>query len=142
GMIAAVAVVVTAVLLLPLFVGAALFTRQRAGWEATAAIASGLALIAGYLLLDAAVRAALPASPNWAAVLRLGLLALYALLAAWLAPRLAGVPQRPLWAWLGLNRSDLPTVLLALAVAALATIPWPLTGALRTFRLRLCSARC
>lgn len=130
GVIAAVAVVVTAVLLLPLFVGAALFTRRRAGWEATAAVASGLALIAGYLLLDAAVRAALPASPNWAAVLRLGLLAPYALLAAWLAPRLAGVDSRSLWAWLGLNRFDWPTVLLALAVAALTTIPWPLTGAL------------
>ncbi|MEA3341171.1 MAG: S8 family serine peptidase, partial [Chloroflexota bacterium] len=130
GVIAAVAIVVTAVLLLPLFAGAALFTRRRAGWEATSAVASGLALIAGYLLLDAAVRAALPASPNWAAALRLGLLAPYALLAAWLAPRLAGVDRRLLHVWLGLKSFDWPTVLLALAVAALATIPWPLTGAL------------
>jgi len=30
----------------------------------------------------------------------------------------------------GLNRFDLPTLLLSLAVAALVTVPWPVTGAL------------
>ncbi len=130
GVVAAVAVVVTAVLLLLPFVGVALLARRRAGWRATAAVATSGAVIAGYLLLDAAVRAALSASPNWAAALRLGLLVPYALLAAWLTPRLAGASQRPLRAWLGLSRFDLPTFLLALAVAALVTIPWPVTGSL------------
>ncbi len=144
GVMAAIAIGVTAVLLLPPFVGAALLTRHRAGWEATAAVAAGLVAIAGYLLLDAAVRAALPASPNWAAALRLCLLAPYALLIIWLAPRLAGVlprrrrtggagsesdlvlqatPAPALQVWLGLTRFDWTTALLALAVAALATIP-------------------
>ncbi len=153
GVVAAAAVVVTAVLLLPPFVGAALFTRRRAGWEAAAAVAAGLVAVAGYLLLEATVRALLPASPNWAAALRLGLLVPYALLSAWLAPRLAGVlprrrrtggagsesdpalqatsaPALQAGAWLGLMRFDWPTVLLALAVSAAVTLPWPVTGAL------------
>jgi len=62
--------------------------------------------------------------------MRLGILVPYTLLAAWLVSRLTGTPRRSLWAWLGLNRGDLPTLLLSLAVAALATIPWPVTGAL------------
>ena len=130
GVIATVAIVATAVLLLPPFIAVLLSTRRRAGWKATAAVASGLVLVAGYLLLDAAVRAALPQNPNWAAALRLGLLAPYALLAAWLAPRLADASHRPLVAWLGLDHFDWPTFLLALAVAALVTLPWPVTGAL------------
>ncbi|MFQ6101420.1 MAG: S8 family serine peptidase [Anaerolineae bacterium] len=154
GVVAAVAILVAAVLLLPPCVGVALLTRRRAGWEATAAVAASGAVIAGYLLLDATVRAVFPESsaPSLhgegadAAALRLSLLVPYALLAAWLAarlsgstelaevspksPRPAGASRRPLWAWLGLSRFDLPTVLVALAVAALVTIPWPVTGAL------------
>ena len=138
GVMAAVVIAITALLLLPPFAGVALFTRHRAGWRATAAVATGLVAIAGYLLLDAAVRAVFPESSTpslhgegaWIAALRLGMLVPYALLVAWLAPRLAGASQRPLWAWLGLSRFDWPTLLLAVTGAALVTIPWPVTGAL------------
>ena len=134
--VATATLVVTALLLLTPFVGVALIVRRRAGWQAAAAVAAGGAAIAGYLLLDAAVRAVFPDKPSLhgegaeAAALRLVLLVPYVLLAAWLMPRLAGVPRRSLWAWLGLSRFDPPTVLLALAAAALVMIPWPLTGAL------------
>jgi hypothetical protein len=124
-------------LLLP-FVGVALATRRRVGWRETTVVAAALTAIAGYLVLDAGILAALPHSPNWVAVLRLGLLVPYAYLAAWLTPRLAGASPRPGFpapalqagAWLGLTRFDRPTFLLALAVAALVTIPWPVTGSL------------
>jgi hypothetical protein len=130
GVMAAIVIVVSAVVLLLPFVGVALLTRRQAGWEATAAAAAGLVAIAGYLLLDATMRAVLPDNPNWMAVLRLGVLAPCVLLAAWLAPRLAGAAPRRLQEWLGLNRFDWPTVLLALALAALLTLSWPVTGAL------------
>ncbi len=138
--VSAVAIAITAVLLLLPFVGVALLTRSQAGWEATTAVAVGLMTVAGYLLLDAVVGAVLPKSPNsthtfrwqevWAAALRLGVLVPYAYLAAWLAPRLAGASPRRLREWLGLSRFDLPTTLLALAVAALVTVPWPVVGTL------------
>jgi subtilisin family serine protease len=136
GWIAAATLAVATPLLLGPFLGAALATRRRVGWQATAAVAACSAAIAGYVLLDAAVRAVFPDTPSLhdegvvAAALRLALLVLYVALAAWLTPRLAGASRRPLWAWLGLNRLDLPTVLLALAAAAIIVIPWPLTGAL------------
>jgi len=130
GVMAAVVIIVSAVVLLLPFVGVALLARRQAGWEATAATAAGLAAIAGYLLLDATMRAVLSENPNWMAVLRLGVLVPCVLLTAWLAPRLAGAAPRRLREWLGLNRFDGPTVLLALALAALLTLPWPVTGAL------------
>jgi len=130
GVMAAVVIIVSAVVLLLPFVGVALLARRQAGWEATAATAAGLAAIAGYLLLDATMRAVLSENPNWMAVLRLGVLVPCVLLTAWLAPRLAGAAPRRLREWLGLNRFDWPTVLLALALAALLTLPWPVTGAL------------
>jgi serine protease AprX len=138
GVVGAAAIVVTALALLPLFVVVALLTRRREGWRATATVAASCAAIAGYLLLDATVRALFSKHSTppfdgegaWAAVLRLGIIVPYTVLAAWLIPRLAGASRRPLRAWLGLNQVDLPTLLLALAVAALVTIPWPVTGAL------------
>ena len=45
GVIATVAIVATAVLLLPPFIAVLLSTRRRAGWKATAAVASGLVLV-------------------------------------------------------------------------------------------------
>ena len=128
--IMAIVILLTAAGLLLPFAGVALLTRRRAGWETTAVTAAALVAIAGYLVLDAGVLAALPQSPNWVAVLRLSLIVPYALLAAWLAPRLAGVSPRRLREWLGLTRFDRPAFLLALVVAALVTIPWPVTGAL------------
>jgi len=121
----------TAGLVLP-FAGVALATRRRVGWQETASVAAVLTVIAGYLVLDAVVRATpTPAlSLVGEGVLRLGVLVPYALFTAWLAPRLAGASPRRLREWLGLDRFDLPTTLLALAVAALVTIPWPVTGAL------------
>jgi len=133
--ITAIVILLTAAGLLLPFAGVALATRRRAGWKETAAVAAALVAIAGYLVLDAAVRATLTLTllqgeGIWTSALRLGVLILYVLLAAWLAPRLAGASPRCLREWLGLSRFDLPTFLLALAVAALVTVPWPLTGAL------------
>jgi hypothetical protein len=51
-------------LLLP-FVGVALATRRRVGWRETTVVAAALTAIAGYLVLDAGILAALPHSPNW-----------------------------------------------------------------------------
>ncbi len=138
GVVTAVAIAVIAVMLLFPFIGVALLTRRRAGWEATAATAAGLVVTACYLALDAAMRATLPEGSTStqvlplqaAGALRLGVFVPYAMLTAWLAPRLAGSPRCSLWEWLGLSRLDWPTLLLALAVASLVTIPWPVTGAL------------
>lgn len=136
--VTAVAIVVTAVFLLPPLVGIALFTRRRAGWQTLAALAAAGTAIGGYLLLDATVQTLLPKPPSPAlygegagvAAVRQGVLLPYLLLAAWLTPHLAGTPRRSLWAWLGLNHIDIPTVLLALAVAVLAIAAWPVTGSL------------
>jgi len=138
GAVSAVAILVAGALLLPPYVGAALLACRCPAWKETAAVAASGAVVAGYFLLNAMVRAMFPESAAtslhgegaWAAALQMGLLLPYALLAAWLAPRLARAPRRSIWAWLGLNRFDWPTLLLALAVAALVTIPWPVTGAL------------
>ncbi|MBN1177740.1 MAG: S8 family serine peptidase [Anaerolineae bacterium] len=130
GIAAAAALLVTAPLLLIPFIGTALLTRRRTGWAATAATAAALAALGGSLILDGAARAALPNAPNGTAALQLGLLLPYALFAAWAAPRLAGTARQNLWVVLGLERLDLPGLLVALALAALLTLPWPLTGAL------------
>jgi subtilisin family serine protease len=136
--VTAAAVAATALLLLPPLVAVALFTRRRAGRQTLAALAASGTAIAGYLLLDATVQTLLTKSLSPAlhgegadvAAVRLGVLLPYLLLAAWLTPPLAGVPRRSLWAWLGLNHLGVPTLLLALAVAALVIAAWPLTGAL------------
>jgi hypothetical protein len=136
--VTAVAIAVTAVFLLPPLIAVALFARRRAGWQTLAALAAAGTAIGGYLLLDATVQTLLPKPPSPAlygegadvAAVRLSVLLPYTLLAAWLTPRLAGTSRRSLWAWLGLDHIDLPTLLLALAVAALTAIAWPLTGAL------------
>lgn len=112
GVMAAVVIVVSAVILLLPFVSVALLTRRQAGWKATATTAAGLAAVAGCLLLDAAIRAVLTPTPalplqgegGWLAVLRLGVLVPYVLLAVWLAPRLAGAAPRRVREWLGLDR--------------------------------------
>jgi subtilisin family serine protease len=112
--------------------------RRRAGGDRQAALAGGLALVAGYMLLDGVVRALFPNSVGpslhgegiWAAVARLGALISYAFLVAWLAARLRIQATDSLAGRLGLRRPDLVVFLLALVVSALVTIPWPLTGAL------------
>jgi len=59
---AAIVIVITGALLLLPFGGVLLLTRRRTGWEATGAVSGGLVIVTGYLLLDAVVRAASPAS--------------------------------------------------------------------------------
>jgi subtilisin family serine protease len=136
--VTAAAVAAAAILLLPPLIGIALFARRRADWKPLAALAAACTAVGGFLLLDAAVQLLLPRPPSPAlygegadvAAVRLGILLPYTLLAAWLAPRLAGASHRSLWTWMGLDHFDLPTMLLALALAALTVIAWPLTGAL------------
>jgi subtilisin family serine protease len=111
---------------------------RRRGWAGIAAAASALAVASGYVILEAGIRLRLPQrealmplrSHYAAAGLRVAVLVPYAGLAAWLTPRLAGAPARPIGSWLGLGRPRWSTCFLALAAAALVTIPWPVTGAL------------
>jgi len=114
-------IVVTGALLLPVMIAAVLLTRNRQGWEGVHALAVLLTALSGYLLLDAVIRAFLSAHPNWLAALRLGLLLPYVFI-VW---RLMKTPTH------GESReTTLPTVLLAIAVVVLLTLPWALTGAL------------
>jgi subtilisin family serine protease len=129
---------VTAALVLAPLLVAALLARRRDGWQATAALAASTVAIEGYLLLDGVANAVLPTLTETtlhgegaaASAVRLLVLMAYVSLAAWLTPRLARAPRCPILGCLGLNHLDLPTVFLALAVAVLVGIPWPLTGAL------------
>lgn len=116
-----------------------LLLRGRPAWHGVRVIAAALLISGGYVVLDAAVRAVFPERdllillPNRyvAAGVRLMILLPYVVFAAWLAPRLVGVPSGRLRAhWLGLSDFRWAPVSLALAVAALVTLPWPLTGAL------------
>ena len=138
GLISAAILVVTAALLLVPSLGVILVTRRRVEWKETAAVAIGSTVAAGALLLDAMVRAVFPegSAPGlhgqgiWVALLRLCLLLLYAVFAAWLSPRVLGVFRRSMWHWLGLKPFDLPSLLTAFILAALVTVSWPVTGAL------------
>jgi len=138
GWLATLTIAVTALLLLPPFVVIALILRKRDGWHATAITASASAAIAGYILINGCVSALFPPAENpplygegaGSAALRIGLLLPYLLLAAWLAPRLAGAPSRSLLDQLALTQLNWPTMLLGLAVAAVVTGPWSVTGAL------------
>jgi len=138
AVVAAATISLTGVALLAFFIGVALLTRRRAGWETTTAIAAALTVAACYLVFDAAVQATFPGdavlipftSMLKMGALRLGVLIPYGILAAWLAPRLAEAAWHSLGGWLGLDGLDVPTLFLALALGALTTIPWPVTGAL------------
>src|SRR5512136_2307746 len=94
-------------------------TRRHPAWKGVAALALGLVAVAGYAALDMAVRALLPDYPTRAAALRLALLVPFSGAAAWAPPRLfpAGPHALSLSQRLPLERPDLPTLLLALAVA-------------------------
>mgnify|MGYP006288032267 CR=1 FL=1 len=108
----------TALLLPPALLVA--YLARRAERRALAATATAVALIGGYLVLDATARLILPDNPNGAAALRLLLLLPYVALTAYLARQahLSMFRLAPATRWLGLT------------VAAVLTVPWPLTGAL------------
>lgn len=105
-------------------------TRRRPGWRPLAAFAAALLALAGLLTLDAALRSLSPWPATTTAALRLAVLTLYAVVAAWWAPRLAGLGRPAPAAVLGLGRSRLAPLALGLALAAVLTLPWVLTGAL------------
>jgi subtilisin family serine protease len=107
-----------ALVLLPALLVA--YFARRQDHAALAATATGVAIIAGYLALDAAAQAILPRSPNSAATLRLLLL----------LPYVALVPALVKSIGLHLDRLKRANLWLSLAVAAVLTVPWPLTGAL------------
>jgi subtilisin family serine protease len=132
---------VASALLIP-FVSLMLFARRRAGWAPTVASAAGSTIAVGYILLNAL----LPQEGTFiplgeqalSTAVRLGVLVPYALLVGWITPRLVGRSPGRWTAWLGLDRlarktvqkQSIPPLLLALILAALVTLPWPLTGAL------------
>ena len=120
---------VAGALLLPLLL-MALLTRAHPGWQRAATLATALLTITGYFLLDATLRALLPDRPSRLGLMRLLILLPYLTLAAIGAPRLARRPARSLFEWVGLGHLDSVTLLLALALAALLTLAWPITGAL------------
>ncbi len=120
----------SAVLLLPIYALVVLFTRRRPAWKTISALATTLFLLSGYLLLRGFLCSLLPEQPNWLALALLLFGVPYALIAALAAPRLAGLGPRRVTETLGLAPLDAPTLLLALALAALLTLPWPITGAL------------
>jgi subtilisin family serine protease len=107
-------------------------TRRRPAWRGVAALALGLAIVAGYAALDMAARALLPDYPTRAAALRLALLLPSTGAAAWALPHLfrAGPPDLSLSQRLGLKRPDLASLLIALAVAGTLALPWPRVGSL------------
>lgn len=107
-----------------------LLTRHRPRWQKFAALSATLLGVSGFLVLEATCRALAPARPNLAAALQLGLLLPYLLLAAWIIPWLAGQPRRSPLAWLGLDRFDAPTWLLAPVLVIGLSLPWAVTGAL------------
>lgn len=97
----------------------ALLARRR-DQRALSATATSVALVAGHLVLNGIVQALLPKSPDVSAALRLVLLLLYVALAA----HLTRSPALPF------AQPDRANLWLGLAVTAVLTIPWPLTGAL------------
>ena len=138
GVISVLAILLSALLLIPPFLGIALLTRRRAGWRTASAVAVAALLVSGYVILGALAQAPFPESNRpplygpsaWADALHMALIIPYAICAAWIAPRLAGVPRRSSRRWLGLIRPDGSTLFIALAAAALITLPWTVTGAL------------
>ncbi len=139
GLLYAAALLITGGLLLTPAGVVLWLVHDRQAWRPLGSVAAAAALLTGYLLLDGLVRAAFPESTKPvlhgegadAAAVRLALLLPYLWLAAGGAPRLVGLPApRRRRAWLGLGRPDAALVLIALAIAALLTLPWPLTGAL------------
>jgi subtilisin family serine protease len=128
GLVVGATVLLVAVGLLAPLVGVVLLARRREGWAAVTAMATALAAASGFLVLDAGLRALLPERATLLAALRLALELPYLALVAGVAP---WPGKRPgFWARWGLDRVDGPTFLLSLALAALLTLPWPVTGAL------------
>lgn len=124
------ATIVTAILLSPVYALVLLLTRRRPAWKAITALSTVLLALSGYLVLCGALRGLLSEHPNWLALAQLALGVPYALAVGRVAPRLVA-PDAPRFAdALGLRVPDLPTLLLAMALAALLTLPWPITGAL------------
>ena len=129
---------VLGLVLLGSLAGLVTLSRRRPGWEPVAATAAALLAVSGYGLLEGATRFLLPGSlaislhgeGGGLACLRLLVSAVYVILAAWWVPRLAALPQRSLLSWLALDHIDWQEVLLGLAVSALVTLPWAVTGAL------------
>ena len=135
----AIVLVACAMLWIPPFLGITLWSRRKRGWSEITSTAAIVTVVAGYLLLAAAVRAILPVTPKTnlygegalSAGVHLALSLPYVIFAAWAAPRLAGVGPRTLSHWLTIGSGKRWEILpLVLFIAALVTVPWPLTGAL------------
>ena len=130
--------VVLGLVLIASLAGLVTLSRRRPGWEPVVATAAALLAASGYGLLEGATRFLLPGGlpislrgeGGGLACIRLLVSAVYVILAAWWVPRLAALPQRSLLSWLALDHIDWQEVLLGLAVSALVTLPWAVTGAL------------
>jgi len=100
------------------------------GWSSLAASVAFLAVLSGALALDGLLALLPLPNANLQAVLRAVGLLLYGLVVIHGAARLVGIAPACLREWFGLDRFRSTPFLLALASAALITLPWPLTGAL------------
>ncbi len=110
----------TVLLLLP-WMAIAFFTRREAAWRSVRMTAIALTGVTGYWLVGALLTAF--ASGDY---VRGAALLIYAGAATWALLRWAGKPVREV----GVFRFDWQTILAALILAGLLTLPWPYTGAL------------
>ena len=110
-----------AVLLLLPWMAIAFFTRREAAWRSVRMTAIALTGVTGYWLVGALLTAF--ASGDY---VRGAALLIYAGAATWALLRWAGKPVREV----GVFRFDWQTILAALILAGLLTLPWPYTGAL------------
>ena len=132
----AIAVALAALAWAPLWAITA-WARGRLRSRALAVVGAAITTVAGYLVVEAGVRAAFdhsvaaPLSQRaWATAARTALVVPYAVAAAQFAPRLAGISP-PRWTETLNLRIPKPTPLLyVLSITALLTLAWPLTGAL------------
>ena len=117
----------------------AMVARGRPDWQGAGVVATALLICGGYVALDAAVGLLVPLDEGLISLrgiygatgLRLATLMPFTLFSAWLTPRLTGTgSEQGLGQWLGLARVRWATVLLGVAIAALLTVAWPVTGAL------------
>ncbi|MBN1262222.1 MAG: hypothetical protein JXB35_16205, partial [Anaerolineae bacterium] len=113
----------------PPLLGVLFFSRRRAGWRPVAATVAVLAIASGFALLDAIVKAVISEVTMLQAMLRLALLLPYTLFAMRFVPALVQEVSRE-HRFVGLERGNRTALWAALALAALATLPWPVTGAL------------
>lgn len=110
---------------------------RRYHWSSLWPLAIALLVTTSYAVLAVAIRIVAEPDSRLAVLLRLTVLTLAALAIAYLSLAAAGVPRSRLLAASGLGLPAPAGLLLALALIALLTVGWPLTGTLGDSRTSL-----